>query len=113
MTSVQHNSATRIASLWRGYHVRKTMDYVDEKISDWPGYDAMLRVYNEEVARRPSLQAHLDAWLAALRRAEERLSATCDCCDCRGICDYDYDNRYTEDSYNDWWHNDGGGYDDW
>jgi hypothetical protein len=73
MNSIRHSSATRIASLWRGYQIRKLRDILDYNCTSWSGYEAMLRVLNEEIARRSDLQRHIAYFVALLRYYERRL----------------------------------------
>ena len=117
MSILEHSNATRIAALWRGYSVRKVIDYTNYQCADWPGYDAMIRVLEEEIQRRPDLRRHIELFRAVLRKAEHRLEDEnpFDCHDCQcGWC-VQYDDPIDADDYDngDWWVNDGGGYSDY
>lgn len=115
MNILENNNATRIAAFWRGYSVRKVIQYTNYQSADWSEYDAMTRVLEEEMVRRPDLRRHTELFRALLDKARIRLDneAPIDCmCD---FCIDDRDNAYDndDDDNGDWWTNDGGGYCDY
>lgn len=132
MSILENSNATRIAALWRGYSTRKIIRYTKYQCSDWNGYDAMIRVLEEEIERRPDLRRHIELFRAVLRKEADRLDDEnlfdCHGCQCDWCVDYpdnqeQYDDRLDDyyddrlddqgDDQGDWWVNDGGGYCDY
>lgn len=104
MTSVLSDSdaATRIVSVWKGFHVRKIFSAI-ENIHSWAEYD--------DISSKTPTQANfLSAWEAALQKLSRRLCEQDALCRC--FCGYD-DCEDDRSDPGDWMWNDGGGYNDW